>query len=252
MKQLLLASAVCAAVAVPMTAAAQTPAPAAAPASPHTVTGNMAVVSDYRFRGISQTDTGPAIQGGIDYSHASGFYLGNWNSSISSEFFNEAAGVEMDFYGGFKFPIGDLTLDIGALYYYYPRGENADGDEYNTLEAYVGASYGPISGKIWYGISDKWFSIDDASGSIYYELNGSFPIAEGWGLVAHVGYQDVNDIDDADYFDYKLGVTYDWSGWVLGAALVGTNADDDDGEFYNLNGNELGDTTVVFSVTKTF
>lgn len=247
MKKIVLAAALATAAIAPFSVSAAEPA-----ASPHTVTGNFAVVSDYRFRGISQTDTGPAVQGGIDYSHSSGFYLGNWNSSVSGEFFNESAGVEMDFYGGFKLPIGDLTLDFGALYYYYPRGENADGDEYDTLEAYIGASYGPISGKIWYGISDKWFGSDDASGSIYYELNGTFTIAEGWSLVTHIGYQDVHDIDDADYFDYKVGVTYDWGGWLLGAALVGTSADDDDGEFYNLNGNELGDTTVVFSVSKTF
>lgn len=246
MKKLLLAAAVTAACAAPIVVQAQTP---AAPASPHTVTGNFAVVSDYRFRGISQTDRGPAIQGGIDYSHSSGFYLGNWNSSVDSNIYTDGAGIEMDFYGGFKPVIGDVTLDIGALYYYYPQAENGDGDRFNTLEAYVGAAYGPISAKVWYGVGSKWFASEDFAHSIYYELNGTFPLVENLSLSAHVGYQDVKDGDvdgvDYDYWDFKLGLTYDLSGWLLGAAVVTTNAEDD------AYGHQ-GDTTVVVSVGKTF
>lgn len=241
MKQLLLAGAACAAIAAPMAASAQ----AAAAATPeHTVTGNFAIVSDYRFRGISQTDRGPAIQGGIDYSHSSGFYLGNWNSSVDSDIYTDGSGIEMDFYGGFKFPVGDLTLDVGALYYYYPQAKNADDDRFDTLEVYIGAAYGPISGKIWYGVGD-WFGSEDADGSIYYEVNGSFPLADKLSLTAHVGYQDVSDIDDADYWDFKLGLTYDLDGWLLGAAVV-TTIDEED------TYDKVGDTTVVVSVGKTF
>ncbi|HKO87047.1 MAG TPA: TorF family putative porin [Burkholderiales bacterium] len=245
MKQLLMAGAVCAAIAAPISASAQATAAPAAPASPHTVTGNFSIVSDYRFRGLSQTDRGPALQGGIDYSHESGFYLGNWNSSVDSGIYTDGSGIEMDFYGGFKPVFGDVTLDIGALYYYYPQAENGDGDRFNTLEAYVGAAYGPISGKIWYGVGSKWFASEDAAHSIYYEVNGTFPLVENLSLAAHVGYQDVKDVDDADYWDFKLGLTYDLSGWLLGAAVVATNADDD---VYG----HSGDTTVVVSVGKTF
>jgi len=255
MKRFFVLSSAAAAMAISFAASAQsTPAPttpspastatATAPASPHTVTGNFALVSDYKFRGISQTDRGPAIQGGIDYSHSSGFYLGNWTSSIASDLYPNAAGVEMDFYGGFKPTIGDVTLDIGALYYYYPHAK-IDGQDFNTLEVYLGAAYGPISGKVWYGASDEWFGVDSASGSLYYELNGTFPLVDKLSLVAHVGYQDVNDNSDADYWDYKLGLTYDLSGWLLGAAVVGAKDDDD---FYG----RYADTTVVVSVGKTF
>jgi uncharacterized protein (TIGR02001 family) len=241
MKKLVLVSALAAAAVAPFGASA------AEPTSPHTVTGNFAVVSDYRFRGISQSDEGPAIQGGIDYSHESGFYLGNWNSSISGDFINDAKGIEMDFYGGFKFPVGDFTFDIGALYYYYP-GAELDDEKYNTLEAYVGAAYGPISGKIWYGIGD-WFASEEADGSIYYELNGTFPLADKWSLVAHIGYQDVDGSSDFDYFDYKLGVAYDLNGWMLGAAVVGTDAEDG---AYVVGNDDQGEPTIVFSVSKTF
>ena len=106
-------------------ASAQTTAPAAgetsASAPTPTVTVNFSLVSDYRFRGISQSWAQPAVQGGIDYTHASGFYLGNWNSSISSNSYNNGASLEMDLYGGYRFePVKDLTLDVGVLRYQYP------------------------------------------------------------------------------------------------------------------------------------
>ena len=110
----------------PQLACAQAAAPAAEPAkpaSPHTFTGNLGLVSDYRFRGISQTFKQPAIQGGFDYAHSSGFYVGNWNSSISwLEDANSSvsAPVEMDFYGGWKGSWGDWGVDVGGIYYYYP------------------------------------------------------------------------------------------------------------------------------------
>src|SRR5713226_7192278 len=91
---------------LPAVASAQTVPPAAAPASEHTFTGNVGLFGDYRFRGISQTFRKPAIQGGFDYSHASGFYLGNWNSNVSSGASYPAGDLEMDFFGGWKKTLG--------------------------------------------------------------------------------------------------------------------------------------------------
>ena len=118
MRKSLVAIALAAFAGTPSLAFAQ--APAAAPQSPHTLTGNLGLFSSYRFRGIDQTFGKPALQGGIDYSHASGFYVGNWNSNV-----NEGAGypegnLEMDFYGGWKGSWGDWGLDVGGIYYYYP------------------------------------------------------------------------------------------------------------------------------------
>jgi hypothetical protein len=96
MRKTVLAAAIAAAVAAPGLASAQA-------TSPHTVAGNMGLFSDYRFRGISQTFEQPAIQGGIDYSHASGFYLGTWASNVNGLSFPDGS-IEMDFYGGYKFP----------------------------------------------------------------------------------------------------------------------------------------------------
>ena len=71
------------------------------------LTGNMSLVGDYRFRGFTQTNYGPAIQGGLDWEHRSGLYLGNWNSSVAQNLYNGAS-LEMDFYGGFKSQVPGL------------------------------------------------------------------------------------------------------------------------------------------------
>ena len=140
-----------AALSASMTAFAQAP---SAPQSPHTFTGNLGFVTDYRFRGISQTYKLPALQGGFDYSHSSGLYLGTWASNVNSSSnafgvaYANGAGLEWDMYGGYKFePIKDLGLDLGVLYYYYPgaRYVVTQKTKYDNLEIYLGASY-------------KWFS----------------------------------------------------------------------------------------------
>ena len=124
-KTLLAATFATAAFAVPNLAAAQAAAaPAAAPASPHTITGNAGLFTSYRFRGIDQTFGKPALQGGVDYSHSSGFYAGNWNSNVNQGAGYPGGNLEMDFYGGWKGSWGDWGLDVGGIYYYYP-GTNA-------------------------------------------------------------------------------------------------------------------------------
>jgi len=256
-RKTVLATALAAAAAVPGMARAQS----AAPASPHTLTGNMAVVSDYRFRGISQTFVQPAIQGGIDYSHSSGFYLGNWNSSVTAMSFANSGGIEMDFYGGFKKGFGDFTLDLGLLQYYYPNAQVA-GTKYDTLEAYVGLGWKWLTAKYSITTTD-WFAVNstttgttngDSEGSAYLELNASYEVAPKLTLVGHFGQQTVKNYGNLDYTDYKIGVTYDMSGWILGAAYIDTDADD---PFYTLTDGtgkmkELGKGTVVLSIGKSF
>lgn len=239
----------------PVHAHAQT-APSDAPAtSPHTLSGNVSLVSDYRFRGVSQSARRPAIQGGIDYTHASGFYMGNWNSSVSGRSFNDAAGAEMDFYGGWKPAVGACIFDLGALYYHYPGARVRDDEKYDTLEAYVGVSRGAFAFKAWYAVTD-WFGIRkdtgfrDSNGSLYYELNATQPLTDKWSLIAHLGYQDVRRNADFDYLDYKLGLAYDLQGWSLGAALVGSNADDD--VYFVGHGTPTGNATAVLSISRTF
>lgn len=264
MKKALLSAAVAAACAAPLAAAAQ----AAAPAKPEpefTFTGNAGLFSDYRFRGYSQTDYKPAFQGGIDFAHKSGFYLGNWNSNVNSTLYNGAS-LEMDFYGGYKTTFGDFGLDVGTIYYYYP-GTGADipginsSFEAKNWEAYIGGSYGPVSLKYYYSFTD-FFGLKapgvDTKGSQYLDLTGTFDLGGGLGVVAHAGWQkikngrDVGLIDDTA-FDYKVGVTYDiaGSGWIGGLAVVGTSEKKLFGTS-DADADGAGKTSVVASITKSF
>lgn len=244
---------------------------AAADAPP--VTGNGSVVSDYRFRGISQTYLGPAVQGGIDYAHSSGLYVGNWNSSISGNVFPNTAGIEMDVYGGYKKTFGDFGVDVGTIYYWYPKAETPAGDDFNNWEVYLGGSWKWLSAKLFYSLSDyfglndsqanTWFANRDtgaalggrggSKGTTYLDLGVTFPFTKELSLVAHYGILNVKEYSELDYKDWKLGVTYDLAGWMLGAAYVDTDADS---AWYYTPGTggtkESGKSTVVFSVTKTF
>jgi uncharacterized protein (TIGR02001 family) len=249
-------------------AQAQTTTPAApaaaasaaeAPKSDWTISGNAGLFSDYRFRGISQTNKKPAFQGGFDIGHASGFYVGNWNSNVDSAFYN-GANLEMDFYGGFKYPIGPVTLDGGIYYYYYP-GSGANGTfKIDNTELYIGAAYQTYSVKYSYAVSD-FFGIDDSKGAWYLEGNGTYDLGNGFGLVGHLGYQRLKNkaqiveigqttlIDNIT--DWKIGATYEWTGWVFTAAYVGTNRDLTGGTAAGSNKN-ISNGTVVVSVSKTF
>lgn len=162
MKKLLLATAVASALAAPVAALAQTP--AAAPASPHTFTGNVGFVNDYRFRSISQTLGKMAIQGGFDYSHSSGLYVGTWASNVYGG--NNASGlgvnyfngnVEWDVYGGYKFePIKSVTLDVGLLTYMYPGAKwgTPTRDKYTNTEIYLGGAWKWFTAKYSHSVSD--------------------------------------------------------------------------------------------------
>jgi uncharacterized protein (TIGR02001 family) len=251
MKKLLLTSAFAIA-AAPLAALAQ-----AKPEPEFTLTGNAGLYSDYRYRGFTQTDYKPAFQGGADFAHKSGFYLGNWNSNVSSVVFNGAS-LEMDFYGGYKRSFGPFGLDVGALYYYYPgTGKYVAGLDIDYLEIYVGGSYGPVSAKYYHGLTD-YFGINgpgiDTKGSQYLDVSASFDLGGGLGVNGHMGWQKVKNLKrlgarDDDYIDYKVGVTYDLSGWLLGASLIG--AEDKD-FFLTSDGRDGGKTKVVLSVGKTF
>jgi uncharacterized protein (TIGR02001 family) len=245
MRKSVLTLSVAAALAAPGLVAAQT--------APSPLTGNLAIVSDYRFRGISQTFELPAVQGGIDYAHPSGAYLGNWNSSVSGISFTDTAGIEMDFYGGYKKSVGDLGFDVGLLQYYYPGAKTGGGEKYDTLEGYIGASWKWLSAKYSYTFSD-YFGLVNSDGSGYLDLAFTMEVAPKLNLVAHYGMQTVKNYDPLDYNDWKLGVTYDLAGWLLGAAYVDTDADKGLYTLTNSQGKskDLGGSTVVLSIMKTF
>ena len=254
MHKSILPLALAAAAAVPAIAGAQAPAP-----SP--VTGNLAVVSDYRFRGLTQTMKRPAVQGGFDYAHSSGLYLGNWNSNVSSTIYPNA-NLEMDFYGGYKRAFGDVGVDVGFIYYAYPgskatltnpqTGRTATDVKIDNKELYVGGSWKWLSLKYFHAIDDL-FAVPDTKNSWYLDGTATFDLGSGWGVLGHVGRQKVKSWNDASYTDYKLGVTKDISGFVFGAALVDTNAKDVAYTYADARKTmNIGKSGVVLSVAKTF
>ena len=273
--------------AIAQTAPAPAPATAASP-----ITANVTVVNDYRYRGITQSNFQPAIQGGFDYAHESGFYIGNWNSSISwiSDGYSAAASnpqisapVEMDFYAGFKKELiaPGFASDIGILQYYYPisgalnatannttarqrdGNRQATAQDPNTTEAYVAQNFtfGPVSGfvKFSYALTNL-FGFYNSAGSYYPDLTVNYDTGV-WGLTlnGHVGYQYISNkvgVYDFSYADYKFGVTKDFGGGLsANVSYVGTDAKSFSGTplYVSPTGNKnWGKDGYLISLTKTF
>ncbi len=205
-----------------------------APAPDFEISGNFALVSDYRFRGMSQSDRSLAAQGGLDYTHKTGFYVGTWGSNVSDWANPSGSGLELDLYTGYSTELASgVGIDVGVIYYYYPGNENksaaspASGKTASSTEAYVGVSYGPFSYKYSHMVSKQWFTYQASSGSSYHDLSAEFPISEQLTLGAHYGVQDVKgNTSGLDGFtDYKIGISYALSGdFTIGLDYVGTGS----------------------------
>ena len=193
--------------------------------SPHTFTGNVGLFSQYIFRGLTQTDRDPAIQGGFDYAHSSGFYAGTWASNISwlrdAGAYSAGGSGEFDFYGGFKGNIGksDFTWDVGGLYYYYPGDVTPIPGlvKADAFELYGALGWKWFSVKYSHVVSNKAFGVPDASGTYYLDFGVSVPLGNsGFTANAHYGIQHFNgDLapgvsNDSifSYNDWKVGISY--------------------------------------------
>jgi uncharacterized protein (TIGR02001 family) len=216
---------------------------------------NVSLTSDYAYRGISQTDEGPALQGGFDFKHSSGFYLGTWGSSISWLRDVERGGdvssnnsLELDVYGGYAHEFGDFGIDVGLLQYFYPGSYNSEWKNYtglknpNTLEGYVGLSWKFLSFKYSHAFTDL-FGAPDSKGSQYFDLSASYEIADGISLDGHYGHQMITG-PGKSYYDWKLGVTASYWGVDFGLHYVDTDISHKD--------SVDADARYIFSVTKSF
>ncbi|WP_447772331.1 TorF family putative porin [Variovorax boronicumulans] len=209
------------------------------------LTGNVALTTNYKFRGQDQDMLGkndyaktrglkPAVQGGFDYAFGdSGFYIGNWNSSVN---WLKGNSLESDIYGGYKFKAGPLDMDVGALTYLYPG--NSTG---NTTELYASAGYtdetiGAFTLKYSHTVSKDYFGYaGNKSGSGlkgtntgYLNLAYSKEIVPKVTLKAAVGYtnmsSDIRGLGYKSYVDYNVGATYDFgSGLTLTGSVQGAN-----------------------------
>ncbi len=261
------------------------------PASPHQFKGSVSLVSDYRFRGISQTMREPAIQGQFDYTHKSGIYLGTWASNVdgTTHYYNNTS-MEWDLYGGYKgkpflCSIPDFGYNIGFIYYYYPGGKahNKHNTRYNTAEFYIELSYKWLSVKYSQAITD-YFGInsDDppfnwghnkpdrpngsSRGSNYVRANATFVLLDkvNFGclqggklnLLLHVGHLTVRHYGYMSYTDWRAVLTQELAWFNVFITYVGTNAKHD---YYNVPDNgyhprkrALGAQGVVFGVIRAF
>lgn len=198
------------------------------------LTGNVSLTTNYKFRGQDQDASRvravkPALQGGFDYAFGeSGFYLGNWNSSVD---WLPGNSLESDLYGGYKFKAGGMDLDVGALTYLYPG--NSGG---NTTELYGAATFGPITAKYSHTVSQDYFGFAGTKAGTglkgrntgYLNVAYAQEVAPQITLKAAVGFtrfaSDIKDNGVPNYMDYSLGGAYDFgSGLSLGAAVVGAS-----------------------------
>lgn len=242
----------------------------AAPASPHTVTYNAGLFSQYIFRGLTQTGEEMALQGGVDYAHASGFYAGAWASNISwledagpagaSAYDNSS--LELDIYGGYRNTIGETGIgyDIGLLQYIYPGDNNNNFiEDAETTEIYGSLSWKFLQAKYSHIVSSDAWGIKDGSGTYYAELNANYPIGEtGMTVNAHAGRQEfdgsiagVSNDELYSYTDWKLGVTKSFSNGVnVGGYYTDTNAKK--ANWTDRSGQFLGKNQFTVFVQKTF
>ena len=243
-----------------------------------TISGAATLTSDYRFRGVSQSDEGMAVQGGITISHESGFYVGAWGSNLAGWGTFGGANMELDLIAGYKFGVGEGTLDAGLVWYMYPSG--ADTTDFAELYAKLSGSVGALGLTAGVAYAPKQEALGNAfpvgapadpgdkednlylSGDATYGL-GDLPVT----LKAHIGYSDGNPglgpngtsiAPTGTYFDWSLGVDIvPISGLTLSAAYVDTDISEAEANlirpnFATLGGNSISDATVVFSITASF
>ena len=242
-----------------------------APEPDYTVAYNVGVVSDYRFRGLSQTSLKPALQLGVDFAHKSGFYLGAFGSNVNwVKDFNLATkgSYELDLYGGFKGNITeDLGFDVGLITYIYP-GNNSGAlgtpgvgaySNANTNEIYAGLTYNVFSFKYSRSMGDFLGNLR-SGGSQYFDLSANFDLGNGFTLTPHIGRQTVpnqnfggsTDGKAANYMDYALTLGKDFGSGLSGtAALIGTDTKRP-GFYRDSKDKDLGKSTLVVGVKYTF
>jgi uncharacterized protein (TIGR02001 family) len=242
----------------PGAAPAAAPAADAKPADPYTLTANVGIYSQYIFRGLTQTDAKPAFQGGFDFAHESGFYLGTWGSNISwLEDSGACSGcsLEWDMYGGWKHAFNDdWGMDIGVLFYYYPGSYNPGFTRANTTELYIAGNWKWISLKFSDSLGNT-FGVPNSHNAWYLNLTANYPINDQWTVLAHAGRQEYHGSNNGvsnsllNYTDWQLGLSYTVNNYTFGAYWTDTN---NNADVYTIAGKNIGRSTGTAFIQKTF
>ncbi len=231
-----------------------------APPPAITINGTATVVSDYRFRGISQTDKNFALQGSLTVSHRSGLYASIWGSSVDDYVTQSGQShQELDLIVGFKKTFGGTTFDIGALYYVYPKTKLAgDGSSSDFIEPYLAVShtFGPVTAKgtVNYAPKQKALRLDQTTGksndNVYLagDLSAAVP-GTPLGLSAHLGHTFGPSwlAIGKEYTDWGLGATLTYKAITFGVQYVDT-----DGNFITPSGKNASKGGIVGSIGVSF
>lgn len=236
-------------------------APATVPEPDFSFSGNVGLFSQYVFRGISQTNEKPALQGGFDVGHKNGFYAGLWGSNISwlsDGNPDVSASLEVDLYGGYKCGFApNWTIDLGALYYGYPGSYPAGYTKPNTTELYAALTWKWIIGKYSYSVDNKTFGFPGSRGSDYWEINAAYDVIDKVNdaigkvtVFGHYGQQKFKNFGYADYRDWKIGASTEV--WGVTVGIFGTGTDAQSGAYTNRFGKDTSSSQFVGYVQKTF
>ncbi|MDH5357647.1 MAG: TorF family putative porin [Gammaproteobacteria bacterium] len=208
----------------------------------HSTSANVALTTDYMWRGYSQTDNEFSMQGGFDYAHSSGLYAGTWASNID---YADDAPLEIDFYFGHAGETeSGIGWDVGFLRYMYP------GEEYDYDEVYAFLSYSYFNIGITHGY-DVYSTSEQAT---YYSAGFDYELPMGLALSAGVGYYDYDEAYAEQTFgadapnstvDYRIGLSKEMAGF--GFDLTYYDIDSDGEEMY---GNTAADSRFVFTISK--
>jgi uncharacterized protein (TIGR02001 family) len=212
------------------------------------VSYNLAVTTDYRYRGLSQTRLDPALQGGADLvNNPTGLYVGTWLSTIKwTKDLGGNGNLEWDIYGGKRGTIVEgVTYDVGGLYYFYP--DNSLHPNANTFELYGQVGFGPAYVKYSHSLTNL-FGTADSKGSGYLDVGANVDVGSGFTLNLHAGRQNVRHNGMYSYNDYKVGVTKDFG--IATVALAYIKADTT--AYLSPSAQNLGKSGAVLTVSKTF
>jgi uncharacterized protein (TIGR02001 family) len=244
---------------------------------PVTVSGSVALVSDYRFRGVSQTDEEMAIQGGLTVSHASGLYAGTWASNLAGWGTFGGSSMEIDLYAGYARTIGAAKIDVGLTWYMYPGG--ADKTDFAEAYAKVSTTLGPLSllGGVAYAPPQQ--ALGNWSNTVQSKAGDKEDNLYLWGdaasgipgtpftLKSHIGYSSGNPglgpngtsvTPTGSYWDWSLGADLKAGPLTLGVSYVDTSIKFRDTAYLQPNfsstkdGGTIAGAQVVFSVSAAF
>ena len=225
---------------------------------PHHFSANVALSTDYRFRGISQTVKDPAISGGFDYSNDTyGFYAGVWASNLDfgedTTVVTDTATMELDYYGGFSGEFGEgIGWDVGGLYYSYPGSDTGPGNaNYDYFEVYGSLShdFGKFSLTGGVNYSPDYFA--ESNDFVYGYGDVGVPLPQGFSLSGHIGYNSIKDnaqFGTPDYVDWKIGISKDIGPFNFDVSYVDTDLSKSE----CFGGTDFCDATAVFTISAGF